>query len=452
MSAPSSKTSSPNAEIVQAKSEASQPPAASLAVGTAEGASLGADPVADVKEWAVFVYMRPDQSLELPAIRDIDEMTRAVTGTNVHVIVQVDHANDRQRRRISGGKAELVPSFQSRRTTPLADLCEFIAWASAAYPSHKRLLVIWGHARGIGVDLVGPSAEPLATTPAFGPRPLPSSAPRPRSDALSFLDLIDVSGRLAARPKPASGTPMIGALPPVDLLGLDSCFMSSVEFAHELHGRVGHMVASQSYMKMDGWNYAVILDALTKRPDMRVEDLASTIVRHVDQLDGDTNLAHLNLRQSVPLVEKFKELVCLLQEAVRDPRAANALAIQLKRANYLKVRQFLDLRDICHKIADLFDGEITAAANAVLEEYDTFVVEARGLGRTIGHLFGVSLYYPNVEADPPLGSAAPDADAIVDPYEYEQLAFVRETGWLKLVTTLAPYPILPCPTSKTQCA
>jgi cysteine peptidase C11 family protein len=437
---------SPNAEVPSTKSEVVQAPGVALAVGTAQGASLGGGPVAAAKEWAVFVYMRPDASLELPAIRDIEEMTRATTGTDVHVIVQVDHTNDRQRRRIVEGKAELVQRFRPRRSTPLADLGEFIAWASEAYPSHKRLLVIWGHARGVGVDLVGPSAEPLATTPAFGPRPAPSSAPRPRSDALSFLDLIDVSGRVAPRPaRPVTGTQMFPAVAPIDLLGLDSCFMSSVEFAHELHGCVGHMVASQSYMKMDGWNYAVILEALTKCPDMSVEDLAKTIVRHVDQLDGDTNLAHLVLQKSPALVEKFRVLVCLLQEAVRDPRAANALAIQLKRANYLKVRQFLDLRDVCHKIADLFDGEITAAANAVLDEYEGFVAQARGLGRTIGHLFGVSLYYANVEADLPLGNAAPDADAIVDPYEYEQLAFVRDTGWLRLVTTLAPFPILPCP-------
>jgi hypothetical protein len=388
-----------------------------------------------VKAWAIYVFMRPDNALELAAWNDIREMTLAGTGADAHVIVQLEQANDRHRLSIADGVVSALADPPTHRSTPFDDLGDFIQWAATNYPGDQKLLIVWGHSRGVGIDLVGPRAEVPGMDPASPVRPTigPSHA-SPHPDALTFQNLLKIGALFKGLAAAGSGPVRPG--PALDLLGLDSCYMSSVEFAHALTGDVGRLVASQSYMKLSGWNYATILGFLRRTPKATPAELADAIVAHVDELADGTTLAHLDLDQAQPLADAFRKLVDALRKEAIDPVKADVLGILAKRVAYLKVRQFLDLRDLCHKLRDYFGGKIGDAAVEVLAAYKKLVVRARANGRAAGLLNGVSLYYDGVSASRPFGNAAEDVDAVVDLDAYGQLPFVKETGWQALVTAI----------------
>ena len=364
--------------------------------------------------------MKPDQALEEFAERDIKEMAAGVTGATFPVAVQVDQERDVRRLSISDGKETRIDdntwkqAGTNRVVVTSEGFADFLRWAGAKYPAKRRFVVLWGHSRGVGIDLVGPAAS-VVDLPfdAGGALPRPSGAPAP--DGLSFEDLFNLA---AVVPTSALGQVQRSASPPsIDLLGLDSCYMSSAEFAHELSSRVGFLVAADGAVKRTGWNYRAVLGSLSANPAMTPDVLAATIVEHVTHLDGDVSLARLDLQKSPALAQAFAALVTALRDVIVDPDEAHALYIMLKRTSYFQVRQFLDLRDLCHRLRAGFDGAVREATDRVLGAYQDMVF-SRATGAALGRLNGISIYCPLFRAQRPFGSDSPDVDAVVSEAQY----------------------------------
>ena len=144
---------------------------------------------------------------------------------------------------------------------PTGSLEDFLAWAIATYQGRRRLVVLWGHSRGVGMDFVGPSAiqidEPSGPAPESSP--VPTSGPAP--DGIPLDTLLKSARRWR-------GGASRGVGHDIDVLGLDSCYMSSVEYAHAARTRVGFLVAADGAVKRTGWNYRVVLGALGRSPSM----------------------------------------------------------------------------------------------------------------------------------------------------------------------------------------
>ena len=391
-------------------------------------------------EWAVYIYMKPDQALEEFAERDIREMAAGVTGAAFPVAVQMDQERDVQRLSIAAGHATRIDASTwkqagtNRAIRASEGFADFLRWAGTRYPAKRRFVVLWGHSRGVGIDLVGPAAEVVdVPDDAGGVFLRPSGAPP--ADGLSFEELFNLA---AVFPTAAQGIALQSGEPvSIDLLGLDSCYMSSAEFAHELTSRVGFLVAADGAVKRTGWNYRDVLGALSANPAMAPEALAATIVEHVARLDGDVSLARLDLEKSPALAQAFAALVSALRDVIVDPDEAHALYIMLKRTSYFQVRQFLDLRDLCHRLRAGFDGAVREAADRVLAAYHDMVF-SRAIGAALGRLNGVSIYCPLFRAQRPFGSDTPDVDAVVMEAEYERLKFATGTGWFALCRQLQP--------------
>jgi hypothetical protein len=390
-------------------------------------------------EWAVYIYMKPDQALEEFAERDILEMAAGVKGAAFPVVVQVDQERDVQRLSIASGQATPIeastwkPVGTNRAVVASVGFADFLRWAGARYPAKRRFVVLWGHSRGVGIDLVGPTAEVIdVPDDAVGVSLRPSGAPP--ADGLSFEELFNLA---AVFPSAAQRIPQKLEPVSIDLLGLDSCYMSSAEFAHELSSRVGYLVAADGAVKRTGWNYRDVLGALSADPVITPAALAATIVEHVRHLDGDVSLARLDLQNSPALAQAFAALVTALRDIIIDPDEAHALYIMLKRTSYFQVRQFLDLRDLCQRLRAGFDGAVREAADRVLAAYQDMVF-SRATGAALGRLNGVSIYCPLFRAQPPFGSDTPDVDAVVMEAQYEQLKFASGTGWFALCRQLQP--------------
>jgi hypothetical protein len=267
----------------------------------------------------------------------------------------------------------------------------------------------------------------------------------PPPDALSVTQLTDLfAAPLPDRDDSNAAVRGSGPRPAVqrrrlNLLGFDSCYMSSVEFTCALRHAVDYVVASQSFIKTEGWNYRTVLSALASDPGMDPEAFGRKIVDHVVDLQGASNLALVNLTKAEPFIDAFRGLVDALLETIRDRDERRALQIVFGQAAFLQVRQFLDLRDLCHKIREEFAGRVADAAFAVLQQLqETTFLYHRARGRALGRLNGLSIYYPHVRAEEPMGGLpVTEGNAVVDLAEYRALEFVARTRWLELLAELA---------------
>src|SRR5688572_22679496 len=85
-------------------------------------------PAATTKEWAIYVFMKPDAALEAAAVADIEEMKRAAPNDQVHVVVQLERVNDVERLSIENGQ-EVQIRPDGRVYGPKESLRGFVEWA-----------------------------------------------------------------------------------------------------------------------------------------------------------------------------------------------------------------------------------------------------------------------------------------------------------------------------------
>jgi hypothetical protein len=213
--------------------------------------------------------------------------------------------------------------------------------------------------------------------------------------------------------------------------------MSNVELAYEVRAHVEFVVASESFMLSRGWDYREVLGQVARNPDISPQELGEAIVRHAAILPGDASISMVKIAESAELTARFKALVDELRKIVADEDERRVLKIVLERTAFLKVRQFLDLRDLCHKLSQEFAGEIANKVDAVLAQLRSTVFH-RANGRPLGRLNGLSIFYPFVRARA-IRARCDDLEelnAVVRPEGYRKLAFVTDTGWGDLLDAL----------------
>ena len=86
-------------------------------------------------EWAVYIYMKPDQALEKFAEEDIQEMAAGLKGDTVPVVVHLEQQRDVQRLLVADGEARPVQADRKGKAYPTripeaaGSLEDFLAWA-----------------------------------------------------------------------------------------------------------------------------------------------------------------------------------------------------------------------------------------------------------------------------------------------------------------------------------
>ena len=81
------------------------------------------------------------------------------------------------------------PRYANRPTQTKSSVESFLTWAQSRYPGRQRLVVLWGHSRGVGIDFVGPSGLAVdVPETSTGGVPSPTG---PSPDGLAIPDLID---------------------------------------------------------------------------------------------------------------------------------------------------------------------------------------------------------------------------------------------------------------------
>jgi hypothetical protein len=230
--------------------------------------------------WTVMVYLAADNNLEGSAIDDLREMLAAGAASNVHVLLEVDRAPGFYELGISNLPAwESVKRFELREhelveradlgeinTGDPASLSDFVKWGASAYPSERKVLILWNHGnawRGWG------------------------------SDDTQNHDLLDDQeiARGIREGLQAAGVAQL------DMLGFDACLMSSIETARMAQPFARYLVASEELEPAHGWDYEKLLASINARADLSIPELGAQIVQSFAQQarsHGKQRIATLN--------------------------------------------------------------------------------------------------------------------------------------------------------------
>ena len=206
----------------------------------------------------VFVYMNGSdlESEDGEATEDLCEMLAANISSQVNVLVETigtkswskrlgiasDHT---QRYKAEAGNLVLVDDSLGQLDCTSPDtLADFISWGAENYPANRYILIFWNHGAG----------------PVYGF----GYDEHQSEDSVLTIDEIQTAIR-------QSGIYF-------DIIGMDSCIMSSLELCCAMYNYCDYMILSEDFESGYGWSYTGWLNALSDNTSISSEELGKIIV------------------------------------------------------------------------------------------------------------------------------------------------------------------------------
>ncbi|MBI2092391.1 MAG: lamin tail domain-containing protein [Deltaproteobacteria bacterium] len=221
------------------------------------------------KEWALLIYMAGDNDLEkFGYYKDINDMEKAGSGKNVHVVVYADFATmdmDPKPKEQSTSALIYVKKDKNWNTSQGEDIVSevqlidepntgdpsylpnFLKLATEKFPANRYYLIIWGHSngwKGLAVDF-------------FDRLELEKG----HNDRLTMNELRDA----------------LFDGPDISVLGFQSCMMGSIEVALQIREKVRYMIASQESVwatNQGTWPWSLIIEKMETDPGTSAKKLA----------------------------------------------------------------------------------------------------------------------------------------------------------------------------------
>jgi hypothetical protein len=389
--------------------------------------------------WTVMLFMAAatNDRTEHAAINDLLELQKVdtehkvnvgnaatvnvETRDKVNVVVQIDRQwpGYAERYCIQKDESRLCETVPGRWNTPRLPrdtgesqaLAEFVDWAEKCFPARRYLLILWGHAFGLG----------------FG---------RDNGDALTIPEIAAaVNGRN------------------IDILGTNACAMSYAEAVYQLRNGPEEevrgpkfLIASEITIPFAGWPYQEVLEEIVKCPDIEPKELGKRIVDLFMDSYSSENVALtlLDLSKARELGEPLKTLAQALGDAIdRGGAASTQIRDAFLDTARGDVRPLVDLFDLCQRLTSIKDAgtsDVRAAANAMLGDpkdpnkpgilepgNDRFIVKHRKDPELDG-LHGLGIYAPSLTNAADLKRLELD-----DQLTYRTLALMKDNRWQALV-------------------
>jgi hypothetical protein len=437
-----------------------------------------------VYDWTVMVYLSGDNNLSSEMLWALTEIERAseVLGEQDRIALTVQYDP------LSPACATLRYSLQPpRNAAPVANrpafpvpfpaalrdvldgedaasprvLSEFIEWSTANFPSRYRMLVLSGHGSGAEGDFLtdnnpGPAANGAALQSGNGANAgvaaglVNRDAPLLQPGTLTIPAL----GRVLNRQPEGEETSLaqrrqLPALPGINVLGMDSCLMSTLEVAYQVSGGAQFMVGSEGFIPNTGWPYFELLMRFQQQLDIDPSPAAMSAA--IVDVCADSYAAYLpagvsldiascELAYITAVAHEVRRLTDLLRDHIARRPVQNAVILAHWRAQAFKLEQYCDLWDFCNELReevrelrnledDLRDdvesacGDVLRAINSVMgvaPERPDGRGRQRSLGVDFQYARGLSVYFPWCAT----------TGAGVDYFEqYRRLGFPQASGW-----------------------
>ncbi len=248
-----------------------------------------------------------------------------------------------------------------------------------------------------------------------------------------------------------------------EILGLDSCQMSTVEVGYEVRRSVSCLVASEGPVLNTGWPYRQVLAGIAANGEGTSEEIARAVAasylcfyRDYEIAGVSTDIAVTDLTKIALVAEAASELARAMTAALseiaadgleeglelaeiarleaagsqaKDARALrDAIVLAHWSAQSYKCDRYTDLRDFAEQLSRFCAGRsgrradaIRKACRQVLDAVAAAVVSSGATGADLQHSHGLSIYFPWSHGD-------------FFP-EYRNLRFALETGWAEFLET-----------------
>ena len=377
------------------------------------------------------VYLDADNDLEPAGIKDLNEMEKVGSSSNLAIIVQMDRNPDYD---ISNGNwtetrryyvtkdndteainSVLLESLGEQNMGDKATLFAFVNLTMQTYPAQHYALVLWNHG---GSSITGPgacwdytSSDDCLTLPEI-------------KEALA--NVYGVSGKK------------------IDVLAFDACLMGMIEVAYQMRNYVNFMVGSEETEPNDGYPYDMILEELATSPSMSPAQFAATIVTkyvisYTDSLPNPDDAPHVtsavfNLTRISETATAVSQLAEILIGDFNNSK--NAIKEAWQQAETFS-GDFVDLYNFTQLLnSKVSNTTIIVKGESVLNAINNLII-SEGHGTIHSNAYGVSIYYPK-KYDKPF---------------YMDLDFVSDTLWDEFLdfATNTDAQITPaCPTYNSE--
>ena len=358
---------------------------------------------AEQGSWSIYWYLCGSdlESQNGCATADLSELLEVQLPENVNVVIETGGASAWQNEVVDAGKLQrylysseglqLIDEQPSASMGEAQTLADFLAFASTNYPADNTAVVFWNHGGG---SVSGAAFDELYD-----------------NDSLTLDELYAAFTSVY--------TPST-ELPPIDLIGFDTCLMATVDVANIFTDLAHYLVASEEVEPGNGWYYTQWVGALAEDPYMDAEELGRQICDafyagcEAVGTEQNVTLSLTDLTKVAPLLEAYDTFgkECLVN-ACEDPAFFSLFArAAIRSENYggntrdEGYTNMVDLGDLARQASSM-----TAASGAVFDALDECIVyQVRGPYRA--NASGLSCYYSyNGDLDDFYGYAALGAGA-----------------------------------------
>ncbi len=139
----------------------------------------------------------------------------------------------------------------------------------------------------------------------------------------------------------------------IDILGMDSCLMSTAEMYYELQGNTKYLVASEGYALNSGWPYRKMLSGLPATPRAAAEKLVEDHIRFYYEYAlaaQSVDLSACSTERRGELQWVVFEFSTLLRRAIERPELRNAIVLAHWSAQSYKSDQYVDIVDFADEL------------------------------------------------------------------------------------------------------
>jgi len=397
---------------------------------------LGNNPAADIQplkpkaKWLFINYVAADCNLTKYQLTNLDQQEKVGSDPNTHLVAYVDVGNKPLPRPFVGDwkncrgyyitkddtpneiKSEMFEDFGRVDMSSPDTLQKFIVDAIKRFPAEHVAVILNDHGAGFAGAMADESdGSGIMSTPNIGK---------------AFKGAVAETGKK------------------IDIIGFDACLMAEGEVAYELKDSGKFLLASEETEGAAGWNYTTILGG--NRLPQAISQVQKMMDRKIDV--GPEELARLVVdvcgknQYSVPTfsaidlskMDTFKETVNEFAESIinADFNEKKQVKTAISRAeNYAGgyLSPYKDIRDLNHIAKNIgkvtADPELKETSDRIQEVINEVVIANESNLRSHPESAGISIYAPNTKR---FG------------YNYEDLAFVKDSKWGEALKSLASQP------------
>ncbi|MBT4594260.1 hypothetical protein HOD08_00040 [bacterium] len=316
----------------------------------------------ELPEWTIMLYIQAKNNLSFYAARNLNEIASIGSNEKVNIVVQWEQPNQKGVSRYHIKKNNIARVFHDEK--PLKNdqgtkIVEFAKWTKENYSAKNFSLILWNHGVGILDPIWGntvryplyvPGMRGCARAEICGLTAL--YAEQQEIPAIRGI-LFDEENRVYMTNKELDETLSIVTKDvlkkPIDVLGMDACFMGMLEVNYLVRPYAKYCVGSEELVIAYGLNYVELMKKLTKET-LTPKELAQAIVTTYKEFYEDKTefytLSAIDLSKIDAVKESVDGVVTEVKNLCETDESRIKNAMQNARVNSLEFSMPLYI-DLC---------------------------------------------------------------------------------------------------------